>query len=150
MYKVLIIDDRKDYVLSQIELADFYKIDLEHIDNWEEAKIKIESDFSYYKAVILDGKGKIKKNGKEEDSQHLAVAKKWLDIQRSHGHYIHYVINTGFVEEIREWFCDIPLCSKLGQEEMMFSDIVFLPLSLSRSRSLLFSLLILILILEFI
>lgn len=124
MYKVLIIDDQKDYVQSQIELAANMGIDLVHIDNWEDAQKKLEEDLKYFKAVIIDGKGKLSKGGKEEDGNHLAAALKWLDMQRANGNYIHYVINTGFIEEIKKWFDGRPLYSKLGQEKKMFEDLL--------------------------
>jgi hypothetical protein len=124
MHKVLIIDDQASYVQSQIELAANMGIELEHIDNWEDARKVLEKDPSYFKAVIIDGKGKLTKNGKEEDGNHLTAATKWLDGQKISGKYIHYVINTGFIEEIKKWYDDMPLYSKLGQEKKMFQDLL--------------------------
>jgi hypothetical protein len=124
MHKVLIIDDQKKYVQSQIELAGNMGIDLEHIDNWEDAQKYLEQNPDYFKAIIIDGKGKLTKDGKEENSNHLSVALKWLDVQRGKGNYLYHVVNTGFVEEIKKWFDSVPIYGKLGQEKKMFEEIL--------------------------
>lgn len=124
MLKILIIDDQPTYVQSQIELAANMGIDLEHIDNWDEAQLRLEKEPSYFNALIIDGKGKLRKGGKEEDGNHLNTALKWIDSQIANGNQIVYAINTGFIEEIKQWFAQRPLYSKLGQETMMFEDLI--------------------------
>lgn len=124
MHKVLIIDDQKDYVQSQIELAANMGIDLVHIDNWEEAQKQLESDGEDFKAIIIDGKGKLKKEGKEEDVKHLFKSLAWLREQRGKGNYYYYVVNTGFAEEINTLIEDEPVYGKFGEEEKMFQDIL--------------------------
>ena len=124
MHKVLIIDDQKEYVQSQIELASHFGIDLQHIDNWEDAQQKLEQDLDFFKAVIIDGKGKLNKKGKGEDVKQLTRALKWLGEQNGKGNHIHYVVNTGFSEDINTIIENEKVYGKLGEEKKMFEDII--------------------------
>jgi hypothetical protein len=124
MFKVLMVDDNKGYVQSQLELASNMEIDLDFFDNWEEAQKILEENPGYYKAVILDGKGKLKKDGKEENVQHLYKATTWLREQKAIGNCYHYVINTGFSEEINSLIIDEEVYGKFGEEEKMFTNLL--------------------------
>lgn len=104
-HKVLIVDDDKNYAQSLIDPAyKNYDIELHHCEDWETAESRIIKNPDEFRVIIIDGKGKLKQEEKEENSRHLHVATSFLKSLREKGIYIPYVINTGYFEELSKYF----------------------------------------------
>jgi hypothetical protein len=102
IHKVLIVDDDFGYVQGQNDLAYQKGINLVHIDNWEDAKLELEANPDLYKAVIIDGRGKLKSESKSEDKKHLNTVISWFEEQRSKNRYFNFVVNSAFLEDFIE------------------------------------------------
>jgi hypothetical protein len=103
IYNVLIVDDDHDYVRGQCDFAYRLGVDLRHIDNWEEAKYELEKKPDLYEAIIIDGRGKLNIESKNEDRRHLNTAISWFEDQRRNNKYYNYVVNSAFLEEFEEF-----------------------------------------------
>jgi hypothetical protein len=122
-YKVLISDDDKNYVDSQLDLASNLGIELVHHDNWQSAKAELENNWKDYQGIILDGKGRLKAGAKGEDINHLKKALRDIaQLQVTKG-YIQVLINTGFVEDSQSILYDEVYFEK-GDEERMYAELV--------------------------
>src|SRR5665648_201375 len=98
-YKVLFVDDDGRYAQPLIDRAyTDYNFDLDYCDNWEEAISKLNEDFSAYKAVIVDGKGRKKKDTKGDDISHVVLAIQDLSERKGKGKYIPYVVLSKYLD----------------------------------------------------
>ncbi|MCK5867315.1 MAG: hypothetical protein KAG14_02870 [Mycoplasmataceae bacterium] len=122
MYKVLISDDDYNYIDSQLVYANIRGVDLVHFDNWSSAKQELENNWNNYKAIILDGKGKLTKDSKGEDVKHIILALNDLASLNVSKGYKPIVINTGFVDT-KDVLVNQVYFEK-GNEEEMFDHLL--------------------------
>ncbi len=102
-YNVLLVDDDGGYYENQKSAAVVFEIDLHFINNWNDAKIKLESTPDYYDAVIIDGKGRIYANDIGEDQRMVAKALRWFGEQKVSGKFYNMVVNTGYLKDISKF-----------------------------------------------
>ena len=120
--RVLLVDDNRDYAQSlQNRAYSYYKVELIHYDNWEDAQSELTENSNKYLAIILDGKGKINSDDKDEDSRHLMTAIRWLDKNTPS---MRYYILTAFSEEFKNYLPpDTKLFSKSEGEDSLMETI---------------------------
>ncbi len=122
-FRIIFVDDDRRYADSLQDRAfSEFGLELEHYDNWEEAFTKLEEDFDAYHGVIIDGKGKLSKDSKDDDQRHVNKAIGDLREQKGRGRYIPYVVLSKYLEikdTITERFFE-----KGREEDKMFRFII--------------------------
>lgn len=117
--KILFVDDDSRYAEPVIDKAyNDYNYDLDHYEDWEEAKTKLVNNHSDYAAIIIDGKGKLTQGSKGDDPKHLNIVLSDLKEMKGKGIYIPYVINTAYYEELYQYFGDEIMVSKKDQDKL--------------------------------
>jgi hypothetical protein len=133
IYDVLIIDDDLSYVNGQYDTAYNNNINLVHFDNWEDARLELESNLKKFNAIIIDGRGKLSPNSKTEDKKHLITVLDWFEDQKNKNHYYNFVINSAFLEDYTEFIDfnkkNIKIYYKGKDEELMYKELVKLIIS---------------------
>lgn len=123
IYKVLFVDDDRRYADPLIDRATGKNFQLEHYDNWEDAKSKLDEDFDSYDAVIIDGKGKLTKDSGGDNQKHVSRAIKDLSEMKGAGSYIPYVVLSKYIE-VKD-SVDATFFEKNGEENAMFEFLIF-------------------------
>lgn len=97
-YRVLFVDDDERYAKPLIDRASQYDLLFDYCDNWEEARSKLDDDFESYQAVILDGKGKLSKEGTGDNQKHVIQAINDLQEMKGKRKYIPYAVLSKYIE----------------------------------------------------
>lgn len=117
--KILFIDDDPRYAESLIDRAfNEFGLELDHYDNWEEAFTKLKDGFESYCGVIIDGKGKLRKESKDDDQRHVSKAIGDLRELKGKRLFIPFVILSKYLE-IKDSILD-PFFEKSKDEDEMF------------------------------
>lgn len=104
-YKLLLVDDDKRYAEPLIERAyTECNFEIDYCEDWEEGKSKLIENLQLYSAIILDGKGKLRRDEKGDNPKHLSEALQDLKEMQGKGNYIPYVINTAYYDELSIYF----------------------------------------------
>lgn len=126
MYKVLLVDDDKQYSDTLVDKADVnYDMEIVHFTNWQHAFDELNENFIHYHAVILDGKGQLNEASKSDDKRHVMQAVRDLSALRRQNRNIRYVINTGYFEDIDESFGvdGVKIYDKSTDEDKMLQEL---------------------------
>lgn len=121
--KILFVDDDPRYAESLIDRAfNEFRLELEHYDNWEEAFSKLKENFETYHGVIIDGKGKLRKDSKDDDQRHVTKAIGDLRELKGNRQYIPFVILSKYLE-IKDAILE-PFFEKGKDENEMFEFLI--------------------------
>jgi hypothetical protein len=104
MYKIVISDNNSALLESFKDKA--YNLDIEAncFTDWESAQSFIESNGTdAFIGLIIDGKGWVNNDEKNETSQHVTTATKWLNEQKGIGNILPTIIYTAYIENIKDF-----------------------------------------------
>jgi CheY-like chemotaxis protein len=122
-FKVLFVDDDKRYAQSLVDRAfSEAKLDLEHVDNWEEAISRITEN-EEFQAIIIDGKGKKTKDGKGDDMSHVTKAIEDIGNIKGQGNYIPYAFLSKYIE-VKELIEPERFFEKTKDEKRLFAFLI--------------------------
>lgn len=122
-WKILFVDDDPRYAAPLIDMAfSEFGLELEYYDNWEEAFSNLTENFELYHGVIIDGKGKLRKDSKDDDQKHVSKAIGDLRELRGNKQYIPYVILSKYLE-IKDAVVE-PFFEKGLNEKEMFDFLI--------------------------
>ena len=118
--KILFVDDDKRYSEPlKDRIYNELGYELDHYEDWEEAKSKLLMDPSVYSAIIVDGKGKLSQSSKGDDDKHLHVVLSDLKELKGKGELIPHIINTAYYDELHKYFGEDPIVSKDQPEKLI-------------------------------
>lgn len=121
-YKVLFVDDDRRFAETLISKAENHQLELDHYDNWEEAKTKLKNDFDNYVAVILDGKGKLNKDDVGDNGKHVDAATTDLTEYKGQGNFIPFFVLSAY-HDIRDNLNYRTYGKTIEEEEELFDAI---------------------------
>lgn len=95
--RFMLIDDELEEMKGLIRFAGRkMNVEITGYSTWEEAQAELDSNFDYYDALIIDGKGQIDSDSESEDDAHIQEAIGWLKEEAGKGRRIPYVMYTAF------------------------------------------------------
>lgn len=100
MLKVLLSDDNTKVFEPWKDRAIKRGIELDCRENWEDAKIKLETNWDDYSFIILDGMGKMTDDSAKTERKHVIVPVSWLKEMKGKGKYMPVVIYSAYLKDI--------------------------------------------------
>jgi len=97
MIKILFSDDNELLFEDFKDRAYKMGIDLHCVTNWEDAQTNLESNWSEYDGIILDGKGKLDEAASGNDVKHLSRSLGWLNQQYAKGYLIPTIVYSAYI-----------------------------------------------------
>lgn len=125
--KFMLIDDELEEMKGLIRFAGRkMNVEITGYSTWEEAQAELDSNFDYYDALIIDGKGQIDSDSESEDDAHIQEAIGWLKEEAGKGRRIPYVMYTAFHANFKSLRRQVEIFDKneQGVQEKMLDHLI--------------------------